>query len=315
MYKLLNMMTSARRSVALLRSDRRSVGSAPVSREPLSASTFLVPLGRRVRELRQELELSRKTLAEAADVSERYLAQLESGTGNASIILLRRVASALNVRVTYLLEVDVSTERSLVTRFIDSLPEQRLPDVMHLLESEFGADESVRRRRIALIGLRGAGKSTLGKALARVMHRPFIELDREIEREAGIPLPEVFMLYGQPGYRNLERHCLDRLIGRQTDMVVSVGGSVVSDNETYRMLLGNCFTVWVKAAPAEHMSRVIAQGDLRPMRGHTQAMEELRAILTAREPDYGRADAVVDTTGQTVTRSFAALRLVLAPSS
>lgn len=302
---------TARRPSAVQRADRRSGVALRAHREPNPGGVFLATLGNKVRELRQQYSLSRKMLAESAGVSERYLAQLESGTGNASIILLRRLATALNVRVTYLLDSDISAERALVNRFVDSVPEQRLPEVMNRLLGEFGADESVRRKRIALIGLRGAGKSTLGTALARAMRRPFIELDHEIERAAGMPLAEVFMLYGQLGYRNFERRCLDRLIGRQSAMVVSIGGGVVSDNDTYQLLLRNCFTVWIKASPAEHMSRVVAQGDLRPMRGHSQAMDDLKAILAAREPQYALADVVIDTSGQTVTKSVAALRLAV----
>ena len=261
--------------------------------------------------MREQRGLARKVLAEIADVSERYLAQLESGDGNASVNLLRRVATALNVRMTHLLGCEASIERSQVNVFVDSLPERRLEEVLRRLKSEFGTDESVRRKRIALIGLRGAGKSTLGSALAKAMRRGFLELDREVEREAGMALSEIFMLYGQSGYRNLERQCLERIINSQNDVVVSVGGGVVSDADTYQLLLGSCYTVWVKASPAEHMSRVIAQGDLRPMRGHTQAMEDLKSILAAREPEYARADTVVDTAGQGVARSLAALRLAV----
>jgi XRE family transcriptional regulator, aerobic/anaerobic benzoate catabolism transcriptional regulator len=295
-------MMSARRSTAVA---RNATGT-------LAAGDFLVTLGARVRELRQQHHFSRKMLAESAEVSERYLADLESGAGNASIILLRRVAAALNVRVAYLLDVDIGVQRARVNRFIDNLPEQRLPEVMQRLLREFGADESVRRKRVALIGLRGAGKSTLGAALAKAIRRPFIELDREIEREAGMTLSEVFVRYGHAGYRSLERRCLDRLISRQAALVVSPGGGVVSDEETYQLLLGNCFTVWLKASPSEHMARVVAQGDLRPLRGHAQALDDLKAILAAREPHYTRADAVVDTSGQTVTKSLAALRLAVA---
>jgi XRE family aerobic/anaerobic benzoate catabolism transcriptional regulator len=277
------------------------------------AAAFLAALGRKVREVREERGLSRKMLAETAEVSERYLAKLELGSGNASVIVLRRLATALNVQATCLLGCEMSVERWQVSRFIDSLPQQRMPDLMRRLVAEFGAEDSVRRKRIALIGLRGAGKSTLGAGLAKGMRRPFVELDRTIEREAGMPLTEVFMLYGQAGYRNLERQCLERLIDSQNDVVVSVGGGVVSEVTTYQLLLGNCFTVWIKAAPAEHMSRVIAQGDLRPMRGHSQAMDDLKALLVAREPQYARADAVVDTSGQSATKSLAALRLAVIP--
>lgn len=305
------MALSARNSSATA-VDRKSAPEARSAREQRSDELFLATLGREVRELRNERGLSRKMLAEAADVSERYLAQLETGSGNASVILLRRVAGALNVRLTYLLGAELSVERSHLNRFIDSLPEPRISEVTRRLVSEFGTDESVRRKRIALIGLRGAGKSTLGNALAKGMRRPFVELDRAIERTAGMPLSEVFMLHGTPGYRNLERQCLEHVIEKQSDMVLSVGGGVVSEPVTYQMLLGNCFTVWIKASPAEHMSRVVAQGDMRPMRGQEQAMESLKQILTAREPQYARADAVVDTARQTVPRSLAALRLLVA---
>lgn len=309
------MATRARHS-AVLRTERRAPSDSRGARDQTSDEAFLAALGAKVREMRKERGLARKALAEAADVSERYLAQLETGSGNASVTLLRRVARALNARTTYLLGTEISVQRSQINRLIDSLPEERLQAVMERLVSEFGADESVRRKRVALIGLRGAGKSTLGSALAKELRRPFVELDREIEQEAGMPLPEVFMLYGQPGYRNLERQCLERVIASQNEVVMSVGGGVVSDASTYQLLLTNCFTIWVKASPAEHMSRVVAQGDMRPMRGHARAMESLKELLATRESHYARADAVIDTSGQSVTKSLAALRLaVAAPTS
>jgi len=275
---------------------------------------FLELLGARVRSARNNLALSRKQLAESAEVSERYLAQLESGAGNASITLLRRVARALGMRLTELLGAAERRGQDLITRFLDSLTPQRLDEVLERLVREFGAEESVRRKRIALIGLRGAGKSTLGCALARHMRRPFIELDREIERELAISLSEIFLLYGQPGYRKAERRCLDRIISSQSKVVISVGGGVVSEPETFQTLLTNCYTVWIKASPAEHMSRVIAQGDMRPMKGHGQAMQDLKNILSSREPEYARADAVVDTSGKSIEKSLTALKRVIANS-
>jgi len=260
----------------------------------------------------KEAQLARLALAEVADVSERYLAQLESGGGNASVILLRRIANALHVRMSHLLGCEASVERALLNNFLDSVPERRIEEVMRRLIGEFGTDEGVRKKRIVLIGLRGAGKSTLGKALAKAMHRPFVELDSEIEREAGMKLTEIFLLYGQPGYRELERRCLERIVASQNDVVMSVGGGVVSEPDSYQSLLANCFTVWIKASPAEHMSRVIAQGDMRPMRGHAQAMVDLKNILVAREPLYGRADAVIDTSGEAVAKSLTALRNAVA---
>src|SRR5262249_53957622 len=160
------------------------------------------------------------------------------------------------------------------------------------------------RKRIALIGLRGAGKSTLGSALAKQMRRPFVELDREIERELGMQLSEIFLLYGQAGYRKAERRCLDRVIGSQSEVVLSAGGSIVSEPETFQALLANCFTVWVKTSPAEHMSRVIAQGDMRPMKGHGQAMQDLKNLLSSREGEYARADGVVDTSNRSIEKSL-----------
>jgi XRE family aerobic/anaerobic benzoate catabolism transcriptional regulator len=305
------MSSSLKRSKAFVPSSVKATADA--ARAPATDAAFLSALGRNVRSAREQRELSRKTLAGAANVSERYLAQLEMGGGNASVVLLRRIADALNLSLPFLLTSSTNPNRILVDRFLDSVPEHRLDDVLRQLVNEFGNDAQVRRKRIALIGLRGAGKSTLGSSLAKILRRPFVELDREIELDAGMGLSEIFMLYGAPGYRNLERQCLERLIASQSDLVLSVGGGVVTEADSYELLLRNCFTVWIKASPREHMSRVVAQGDLRPMRGHSRAMEDLEALLTAREPLYGRADAVVDTAGQSISKSLAALRLAIAP--
>jgi XRE family aerobic/anaerobic benzoate catabolism transcriptional regulator len=289
----------------------KSAGADPQGPIALNESDpgFLAGLGRRVREAREQRGMARKVLSRTADVSERYLAQLEAGEGNASVVLLRRVAVALGVRLTDLLDsAEPVAEHRLIRRFLDSLPRERLEEVLRRLTQDFGQEEAVRRKRITLIGLRGAGKSTLGAELAKTLRRRFVELDKEIEREAGISLPEVFLLYGQEGYRRIERRCLERMINSQEDMVLTVGGGIVSEPETYQLLLLNCYTVWVKAAPEEHMARVVAQGDLRPMAGHAEAMEDLRNILSARESLYGKADAVVDTSGRTVEESFATLQ-------
>lgn len=274
----------------------------------MSDDEYLSMLGGRVRAARDALGFSRKQLAEYADVSERYLAQLESGSGNASMLILRRLAGALRLPVARLLAEEHSVEREALDRLLDSLPEQKISQALLRVQREFGTDESVRRKRIALIGLRGAGKSTLGAALAKALRRPFIEIDKEVEREAGMSLSEIFLLYGQSGYRGLERRCLERVIDGQKDVVLSAGGGVVSEAETFQLLLANCFTVWLKAAPTEHMSRVIAQGDMRPMKGHAQAMEDLKTLLASREPFYARADVTVSTSGQTVEKSLGALR-------
>ena len=273
-------------------------------------AVFLSSLGRQLREARERRGMARKVLSQAAGVSERYLAQVEAGEGNASILVLRSIAGALGIAVAELLgERDGSVERRLIRRFLERLPEHRLEDVVFRLMRDFGQEEASRRRRIALVGLRGAGKTTLGGALARELGVPFVELDREIEREAGISLSEVFLLYGQLGYRRIERRCLERIIRAHEQMVMTVGGGIVSEPETYNALLLNCFTVWVRASPDEHMARVVAQGDLRPMQGNAEAMEDLKRILAAREPLYRKADATVDTSGERPEQSLPRLRL------
>lgn len=241
---------------------------------------FLAALGARVRALRERRGMARKALAREAGISERYLAQLEAGQGNSSIVLLRRVASALRAPLT------------------DLLGTPRHP----------GPESPSRHNRIALIGLRGAGKSTLGAALGRDLKAPFIELDREIETEAGMKLAEIFNLYGEGGYRRIEHRCLERVIRKSGRAVISASGGIVTEPETYNLLLQECYTVWIKAAPEEHMARVIAQGDLRPMAGKSEAMEDLRRILAAREPLYRRADLVIDTSGRKAQESLSQLR-------
>ena len=182
---------------------------------------------------------------------------------------------------------------------------------MFRLLREFGDEEVARQKRVALIGLRGAGKSTLGLRLGREMNIPFIELDREIEKDTGMPLAEIFSLYGQTGYRAIERRSLGRVLEEQERAILSVGGGVVSEKETYDYLLSNCYTVWIKARPEEHMARVIAQGDLRAIAGGNQAMDDLRRILEAREPLYRKADLYLDTSGNTVDESFQKLKAAL----
>lgn len=275
---------------------------------------FLAALGRRVRESRERRGLARKTMSLRAGVSERYLAQLEAGDGNASVLLLRGVARALDMPLTELIDSrESSVEKRLIRRFLDHLPAHRLEDAVFRLMRDYGDEAATRRRRIALVGLRGAGKTTLGSALAAKLDTPFVELDREIGREAGIGLSEIFLLYGQAGYRRIERRCLERLLAATPEMVLTVGGGIVSEPEAYNFLLQHCFTVWVKASPEEHMARVVAQGDLRPMQGHTEAMADLKRILDAREPLYRKADVTLDTAGEAPPQSLAKLRLAIAP--
>jgi XRE family aerobic/anaerobic benzoate catabolism transcriptional regulator len=280
---------------------------------PVSNDGFLVFLGKRVRELRNRRGLTRKMMAREADVSERHLAQLEAGEGNISIVLLRRIATAVNVSLAELFAAETETrhEKVLIQRFLERLPAHRVEDAMFRLLREFGDEEAARRKRVALIGLRGAGKSTLGLRLGQEMNIPFIELDGEIEKDTGMPLGEIFSLYGQTGYRAIERRSLERMLHEQERAILSVGGGVVSEKETYDYLLSNCYTVWIKARPEEHMARVIAQGDLRAIAGGDQAMHDLRRILEAREPLYRKADMYLDTSGISVEESFAKLKAAL----
>jgi XRE family aerobic/anaerobic benzoate catabolism transcriptional regulator len=273
---------------------------------PQDDQAYLQQLGARVRDARTRNGLSRKALAAKSGVSERYLAQLESGQGNISILLLRQVAAALESSLTELLsERDGHPiELTLLVQYLEKLSPKKLVQAKAILSSAFGEQDPLERRnRIALIGLRGAGKSTLGRRLAEHLGVPFIELDDEIEREAGVPASEIFSLYGQNAYRRFEKRCLERIIEHHEHVVIAAGGGIVSDAPTYELLRSACYTVWVKASPEEHMQRVIAQGDLRPMHGREEAMADLRRILAERNELYGLADAVIDTSNKTVDAS------------
>ncbi len=276
---------------------------------PDEEADFLRKVGRRVRELRDERTLTRRALAVHAEVSERYLGQLETGEGNISIMLLRRVAAALNVQIAELLETETDQqEQGSIRRFLQQIPRHRVPDLVARLEREVGSAREARRNRVALIGLRGAGKSTLGAQLAQELGAPFVEIDREIETESGLPLSELFSLYGQAGYRRFEGRCLTRIVKGYPRAVIAVGGGVVSETSTYEFLLANCFTVWLKASASEHMQRVVAQGDMRPMAESQEAMEDLKRILAGRDSQYRKADEIVDTAGLSVETAFACLR-------
>ena len=272
----------------------------------LDDNQFLFDLGKRVRALRDHRGMSRKLLARESKVSERYLGQLETGDGNISIMLLRRVAAALSVGLTELLipEARDSVEQALIRRFLTSLPGHRLEEVIVRLQRDFGQDEATRRNRIALVGLRGAGKSTLGALLATALKVPLIELNREVARETGLPVGEIIALYGQSGYRRIERRVFERVVAEHDRVVIVAGGGIVADDEAFNLLLANCYTVWLRAQPEEHMARVLAQGDLRPMAGNEEAMDDLKRILEAREPAYRKADAVVDTSGESPAASL-----------
>jgi XRE family transcriptional regulator, aerobic/anaerobic benzoate catabolism transcriptional regulator len=262
---------------------------------------FLRAFGERVRGERARRGMSRRLLAHHAGISERYITQLESGKGNVSILILRQIASALGLPLTRLVEeADPAPEMTLLRQFLGRLSPAQLKEAYASLAGWFASDTSVSRtHRIALIGLRGAGKTTLGTALAHALDAPFFELDREIERLSGTSLGSILELYGQHAYRRYELQALHELIEKHPQFIVATGGSIVSETATYELLLRHCFTVWVRTTPEEHMARVIAQGDRRPMAGSAQAMDDLRRILEERTPLYSRADMTLDTQGTT----------------
>jgi XRE family transcriptional regulator, aerobic/anaerobic benzoate catabolism transcriptional regulator len=269
---------------------------------------FLADLARRVRTLRARHGMSRRALASASGLSERYIAQLEAGDGNVSVLLLQRVARAMGQPITALLDDhDRSPEEHVLGELLKSASRQDRERVRAML-AEGRPREPAPPPRVALIGLRGAGKSTLGKMAAETLGWRFLELNREIEREAGLSIAEVFSLYGQEGYRRFERRCLDAVSKSREPMILATAGGIVAEPVTFDRLLSSFQTIWLKAQPEEHMRRVREQGDLRPMGRERSAMDELRAILESREPLYGRARARLDTAGLSV--ADAASRLV-----
>lgn len=285
--------------------------SAPVGTTAADEGVRLLRvLGDRVREARAQRGITRRILARDSGVSERYLAQLEAGQGNISVLLLMKIAQSLNVPLPDLMQEtnNRDVELTLIQQFLKRLPPQKLAEVRSQLIRDFGSTDTDRMRRIALVGLRGAGKSTLGSRLARDLGCPFVELDREIESEAGTSLSEIFLLYGQAGYRRYERRSLERVLEHNERVVIATGGSIVSEPGTYDLLLSTCYTVWLRAAPEEHMARVVAQGDTRPMAGNREAMDDLQRILDGRGMLYGKADAVVTTTDSSIEQSLADLK-------
>jgi XRE family aerobic/anaerobic benzoate catabolism transcriptional regulator len=254
---------------------------------------FLRAFGERLRGERARRGMSRKLLADHAKISERYVTQIESGKGNVSIAILRQIASALGVPMSKLVsEEPLSPEMEFLAR----LSPAQLREAYETLAKKSAS----RANRIALVGLRGAGKTTLGAALAKAREVPFFELDREIERLSGTSLGALIEMYGQQAYRRYELQALQELLEKHPRFVVATGGGIVSEPATYELLLRECLTIWVRTTPEEHMGRVLAQGDKRPMAGSAQAMEDLRRILDERTPLYERADLTVDTTGTTV---------------
>ena len=275
------------------------------------ARATLAELGARVRAWRARRGMTRRQLAADSGLSERFLADVEGGKGNVSINSLEAAARALNITILELLQDAPKPALGRVHGLLAHLDDTQLDQAYTLLAGTFGlADEQGRERRIALIGLRGAGKSTLGAQLAAQRGVPFIELDREIEREAGTSMNEILLLHGQAGYRRYERRALFRIAEDHAEgVVMTTGGSIVSERETFDLLQSRFYCVWLKANPEEHMSRVVAQGDMRPFAANGEnamgeALEDIRRILASREALYARADAVVDTAARTVKQSL-----------
>jgi XRE family transcriptional regulator, aerobic/anaerobic benzoate catabolism transcriptional regulator len=274
----------------------RAPNPAPADKRN-SAQAFVAQVGARVRLARERQGLTRKRLSELSDVSQRHLAGLEGGDGNISLALLHRIASALEAPVDGL----VGGEASEIAALYRAASPPERARVREILSS------TGRRQRVALIGLRGAGKSTLGRLIAETLRLPFVELNREIESQSGMAVNEVMALYGQEGYRRLERQALERVATGADRLVLAVAGGLVTEPETFAFLRAHFHTVWLKAAPEEHMQRVRAQGDERPMAGNPKAMEELNALLREREALYASAAVTVDTSGRSVADSGAAL--------
>ena len=279
---------------------------------------FLVALGERIRSLRARKGMTRRALANASSVSERHLANLELGIGNASVLVLREIAKALGCSLAEMLgdETAGSPEWLLIRELLRGRDDADLRRGRLALSELYGkaGQPAARKRRIALIGLRGAGKSTLGQMLADDLDVPFVELNREIEQLAGCSVAEVHNLYGPTAYRRYERRALEHVLESYPDAVIATPGGIVSDASTFNLLLSQCFTIWLQAAPEDHMGRVEEQGDMRPMAGNRhrqEAMEDLRRILAARQAFYGKADLSFDTSGKALANSFAQLHVAV----
>ena len=272
-------------------------------------SGFLDQLGQRVRTMRALRGMSRKVLAKVSGISERYIAQLESGKGNVSIVLLRRVSNAMGAHLEDLIPAaDPAPDWQVFRDLLRKATPSQIAQAKDVLAGYAASAHRASFAGIALIGLRGAGKSTLGKILAKRIGWNFVELNKEIEAQNGLSVAEIIALYGQEGFRRMEQAALNQLLAKKELMVLATGGGIVSEPLTFELILSSFYTIWLKAEPEEHMGRVRKQGDLRPMADDRSAMAELRNILVSREPLYARASAVVDTAGLSV--DAAAARLV-----
>ena len=276
---------------------------------------LLVALGERVRALRARRGMTRKATAKLADVSERHLANLEYGVGNASILVLQQVAQALQCPLAELTgDVTTSTPEWLMLReLLEGRDENTLRRVRVAVGQMLGTGgtSEARSPRIALIGLRGAGKSTLGQMLAQDLGLAFVELSHAIEQFAGCSAAEIQALYGQNAYRRYERRALEETIQIHSEAVIAIPGGLVSDAATFNLLLAHCTTVWLQAEPEDHMRRVVAQGDMRPMAASREAMDDLKAILAGRAAFYSKADFQLDTSTRSLQGSFFELRRIV----
>ncbi|MEW6767103.1 MAG: helix-turn-helix transcriptional regulator [Pseudomonadota bacterium] len=277
-------------------------------KKPDAEDEFLEQLGQRVRTMRALRGMSRKVLAKTSKISERYIAQLESGKGNVSIVLLRRVSAAMGAHVEDLIPTADTTPDWLVVRdMMRAATPAQIAQAKDALTGSAAAKRTTQFSGIALIGLRGAGKTTLGKLLAKKVGWAFVELNKEIEQQNGLSVAEIIALYGQEGFRRMEQIALVQLLARKEMIVLATGGGIVSEPLTFDLVLSSFYTVWLKAKPEEHMARVRKQGDLRPMADDRSAMQELRTILQSREPLYARASTSVDTAGLAVNDAAAKL--------
>ncbi|WP_207063231.1 helix-turn-helix transcriptional regulator [Motiliproteus sp. SC1-56] len=279
-----------------------TIATAEDSQHALDA--YINQIAKLVRGMRAQRGMTRKVLSQHSGISERYLAQVELGKANMSVSLLWRLAEAMNVGINDILPYDCRTciEHDPLQQLLRGLNPEQERRAYDLLRQEFAGEPAANGaqacRAVALIGLRGAGKSALGRLLAEKYGVPFVRLGAVIETLGGLDMQELLTLHGQKAYRKLERQAIDYVLENYERVVLEIGGSLVSERETYDYLRRRFFTVWLRALPEEHMSRVMAQGDLRPMAASQKAMDDLKLILSEREPFYSEAHAQVDTSGR-----------------
>jgi len=276
-------------------------GSEEQTGNGVAVDRYIASIGESVRGMRARRGMTRKQLSLDSAISERYLAQLESGKANISIALLWQIAHAMGVELQELLpgEGQEAIQLPPLRQFLEQLtPEQEQAAHALLIKHFVNPDGPV--RGVALIGLRGAGKSTLGQQLAAAVEVPFIRITDVVEQLGGMSISELFSLGGQNSYRRLEREALQHVLDNYPTSVIEAGGSLVSEKETFNLLLGSFFTVWLRATPEDHMQRVMVQGDLRPVQASAEAMQDLQRILVEREADYRVADHIIETSGRSL---------------